>query len=70
MNGTSDSQKGWSGALNKSGLYFKHFTIIIWLYDKTTIVVNLTLDMIKNYDPRVVIYDHKVRYKLKRTVSS
>ncbi len=57
-------------ALNKSDLYYKHFTIMIWLYDKTTIVANLALVVIINYNPRVVIYDHKVRYKLKRTSRS
>ncbi len=40
------------------------------LYCKNTIVTNLALAMIINYDPRVVIYDHKVRYKLKRTLQS
>ncbi len=52
------------------------FTIVIYdrknsgLYNKTTIVTNLALAMIINYTPRVVIYNHKVRYKLKRTLQS
>ncbi len=37
-------------------------------YYKTTIVTNLVLAMIINYDPRVVIYDHKVCYKQKHTL--
>jgi hypothetical protein len=37
---------------------------------KTPIVANLALAMIINYNPRVIIYDPKVRYKLKRTLRS
>ncbi len=37
-------------------------------YHKITIITNLPLAMIKNYNPRVVIYDHKVRYNLKVTI--
>jgi hypothetical protein len=40
------------------------------LYYITTIVSNLAVDMIINYNPRVIIYDHEVCYKLKRTLRS
>jgi hypothetical protein len=59
---------------NTSMLYYKCFTIVIYncndsgLYYKTMIITNLALAMIINYDPRVVIYDHKVCFKLKHAL--
>ncbi len=38
--------------------------------NKTTIVTNLAVAMSINYDPRVIIYDHKVCYKLERPLQS
>ncbi len=38
------------------------------LYNKSLNVTYLALATIINYDPRVVIYARKVRYKLKRTL--
>jgi hypothetical protein len=40
------------------------------LYFKTKIVTNFAFAMIINYDPRVVIYDHKAGHKLKCTLRS
>jgi hypothetical protein len=37
-------------------------------YYKTMIVTNLAFVMIINYDLGVVIYDNKVRYKLKHSL--
>jgi hypothetical protein len=37
-------------------------------YYKTTILTNLALAMIINYNRRVIIYNCKVGYKLKRTL--
>jgi hypothetical protein len=67
--------------LSSSGLYYKYFMIVKYdckcviydrndssLYYKTMIVNNLALEMIINYVRKVVIYNHKVHYKLKRTL--
>ncbi len=42
--------------------------LLYGLYYKTKIVTKFALAMIMNSNPRVVIYFHKVRYKLKRTL--
>ncbi len=67
-------------------MYYKSFTIIIYnrnditiviydlnysgLYYKTTIVTNLALARSINYDRRILIYNHKDCYKLKRNLQS
>ncbi len=38
------------------------------LFHETTIVTKLALTVIVKYDPTIVINDHKVCYKLKRTL--
>ncbi len=59
------------------GLYYKCFTFVIYrrndsglLWFKTTILTNLAIASSVNYDCRIVNYDCKERYKLKRTLRS
>ncbi len=40
------------------------------LYYKTTILTNLAIAVIVNYETNVIIYDHNVRYKLKHNLLS
>ncbi len=44
---------------NKLDLFYKTTTIKFTIHYKTTIVTNVALAMIVNYDLRVVIYDCK-----------